>query len=175
MYRIYGLSPHSDAIDFDRYLSFIHPDDLQKVRDTIQTCLETHQPYDYYHRIVLRDGTVKIIHSKGEALLDKHGKPYKLVGTAQDATERQALMQNLLQSELLYKQAQAIAHIGNWTYIFSDKKMAWSDELYRIYGCHPLLCFMRYLNSITIELSSWEFASSIALLFFSVRSSRSSG
>jgi PAS domain S-box-containing protein len=137
LYRIYGVNPGTETIDYDRYLSFIHPDDIHKVESTIQKCLETHQPYDYYHRIILKNGTIKTIHSKGEALLDKNGIPYKLVGTAQDATERQALIQNLQRSDALYKQAQAIAHIGNWTYHFSNHKMTWSDELFRIYGLEP--------------------------------------
>lgn len=137
LYRIYGLNPYTDVLDYKKYLSFIHPDDLGKVTSAIQTCLETHEPYDFYHRIILENGTIKSIHSKGEALLDKKGSPYKLVGTGQDATERQALIQNLQLSDTLYKQAQAIAHIGNWTYQFADQKMTWSEELFRIYGLEP--------------------------------------
>ncbi|MBC7827933.1 MAG: PAS domain-containing protein [Chitinophagaceae bacterium] len=137
LYRIYGLTPQTETMEYGRYLSFIHPDDLESVTTTIQACMQTHQSYDFYHRIVLENGTIKTIHSKGEALLDKNGQPYKLVGTAQDETERQTLIQNLQRSDALYKQAQAIAHIGNWTYHFTDKKMTWSDELYRIYGLEP--------------------------------------
>jgi PAS domain S-box-containing protein len=137
VYRIYGLVPQSERIAYDRYLTFIHPDDFEKVTSNIQQCLETHQPYDFYHRIILEDGTIKIVHSKGEALLDKHGNPHKLVGTAQDETERQTLIQKLQESDALYKQAQGIAHVGNWTYYLADKKMIWSDELYRIYGLEP--------------------------------------
>lgn len=147
LYRIYGLDPNSEAITYTRYLTFIHPDDLEEVQSTIANCLSTHQPYDFYHRVILEDGTVKTIHSKGEALLDKQGEPYKLVGTGQDVTERQALIENLQLSDSLYKQAQAIAHIGNWTYRFSDQTMSWSDELFRIYGLEP--------NSIEITLDAF--------------------
>ena len=137
VYRIYGLVPQSESIAFDRYLTFIHPEDLEKVTVNIQQCLESHQPYDFYHRIILKDGTMKFVHSKGEALLDNHGVPYKLIGTAQDDTERQALIHKLQESDELYKQAQAIAHVGNWTYYIADKKITWSDELFRIYGLEP--------------------------------------
>lgn len=137
LYRIYGLDPASETITYNKYLSHIHPDDVTNVTDTIQKCLETHEPYDFYHRIILHDGTIKIIHSKGEALLDKNGLPYKLVGTGQDTTERQALIRDFQRSDALYKQAQAIAHIGNWTFHFADQSMTWSDELFRIYGLEP--------------------------------------
>ncbi|MGZ5134220.1 MAG: PAS domain-containing protein, partial [Flavitalea sp.] len=137
VYRIYGLVPQSERMEYNRYLSFIHPDDVEKVTSNIQQCLHSHQPYDFYHRIILDDGTIKTVHSKGEALLDKNGVPYKLIGTAQDETERQALIQKLQESDELYKQAQAIAHIGNWTFYIADGKMIWSDELFRIFGMEP--------------------------------------
>ena len=137
LYRIYGLDPAVDTISYGKYLSLIHPADVSDVTSTIQKCLETHEPYDFYHRIILTNGTIKIIHSKGEALLDKNGLPYKLVGTGQDATERQALIRDFQRSDALYKQAQAIAHIGNWTFHFTDQSMTWSDELFRIYGIAP--------------------------------------
>ena len=137
LYRIYSLDPEMETINYEKYLASVHPDDLQNVKNTIQNCLETHQAYDIYHRIVTANGTIKTIHAKGEALLDKKGIPYKLVGTAQDATERQVLLESLQRSDALYKQAQAIAHIGTWTYYFSDHTMTWSDELFRIYGLEP--------------------------------------
>ena len=43
----------------------------------------------------------------------------------------------LLHNENLYKQAQALTHIGNWSWNLGDGKIHWSDELYRIYGLEP--------------------------------------
>ena len=37
----------------------------------------------------------------------------------------------------LYKQAQLIAHLGNWSMDIKSKRLSWSDELYRIYGLDP--------------------------------------
>ena len=144
VYRIYGLVPQSEKIDYTRYLSFIHPEDLEKVTVNIEKALREQKPYDFYHRIILPDGTVKIVHSKGEIIKDSSGRVTKLVGTAQDVTERQELISSLQQSDALYRQAQAIAHIGNWTYNLEEDAMNWSDELYRIFG---------------LETQSGEFAS----------------
>ncbi|MBP6730626.1 MAG: PAS domain S-box protein [Chitinophagales bacterium] len=43
----------------------------------------------------------------------------------------------LQQSEDLYKQAQALTHIGNWSWYIQDDKILWSDEMYRICGLQP--------------------------------------
>lgn len=45
--------------------------------------------------------------------------------------------QGLMQNEHLYKQAQELSHIGNWTWLVKEGKILWTDELYRIYGLDP--------------------------------------
>jgi PAS domain S-box-containing protein len=39
----------------------------------------------------------------------------------------------------LYKQAQALAHIGNWQWNLETKKLTWSDEIFKIYDLEPQL------------------------------------
>jgi PAS domain S-box-containing protein len=39
------------------------------------------------------------------------------------------------ESQLL--EAQALSHVGNWIWDFENKKLVWTDELYRIYGLIP--------------------------------------
>lgn len=43
----------------------------------------------------------------------------------------------LQQRDELYKQAQALTHIGNWSWYIETGKVLWSDEMYRIYGLQP--------------------------------------
>ena len=37
----------------------------------------------------------------------------------------------------LYKQAQSLAHIGNWLWDLQNDKLIWSDELYKMYELEP--------------------------------------
>jgi PAS domain S-box-containing protein len=104
MYRIYGLVPQSEEISFDRFLSFIHPEDREKRIAEIQQALETKHADDYTMRIVNEDGTVKVLQGKGELLVDENGKPYKLVGTCQDITKQHALNEQLKQNEETFRQ-----------------------------------------------------------------------
>ncbi|MGZ8544090.1 MAG: PAS domain-containing sensor histidine kinase, partial [Flavisolibacter sp.] len=61
------------------------------------------------------------------------GQPVMMMGTAQDITERQLLIERLQESETLYKQAQSLAHIGNWSHDVASGEFTWSDEMYHIY------------------------------------------
>jgi signal transduction histidine kinase len=47
------------------------------------------------------------------------------------------LVDSLHISDGLYKQAQALTHIGNWSWSLADNTILWSDEMYRIYGLEP--------------------------------------
>ncbi|HEY0679489.1 MAG TPA: PAS domain-containing protein [Chitinophagaceae bacterium] len=88
MFRIYGLSPQSEEINFERFASFIHPEDKEELFNTIQNCLSSHEAYDLYHRIILPEGEIKYLHARGRVQTDSTGQPSQMVGTGQDVTQR---------------------------------------------------------------------------------------
>jgi PAS domain S-box-containing protein len=47
-------------------------------------------------------------------------------------------VERLEESQTLYKQAQALTHIGNFVWELEKNKLTWSDELYRIYDLDPV-------------------------------------
>ncbi len=133
MYRIYGLEPQSEEVNYETYISHIHPDDQETRKQQVQRVFETGEPEEHHYRIVTPAGNIKILHTKSEIQMDADGKPLRMMGTCQDVTEKQTLIDKLQHSERLYKQAQAMSHIGNWNWDFDSKKVEWSDEIYRIY------------------------------------------
>lgn len=61
----------------------------------------------------------------------------KVIGTKcffRNVTEKKKAEANLRQSEFKLKEAQAIAHLGNWEVDLINHKESWSDEMYKIYG-----------------------------------------
>ncbi len=55
----------------------------------------------------------------------------------QEIKERQRASVALKRSENSLKQAQRIAHIGNWDWNLVNNELFWSDEIYRIFGIEP--------------------------------------
>lgn len=53
---------------------------------------------------------------------------------SRDISERKMAEETLKQSEMRLKDAQAIAHIGNFEVDLKDHSEIWSDEMYEIYG-----------------------------------------
>lgn len=87
LYRVFGV-PREAKIDYALYMSRIHPEDRALVSETIQRAMDSHATYSVQHRIVLDDGGARVVHSLGEVVLDESGRPVRLIGTAQDVTER---------------------------------------------------------------------------------------
>src|ERR1035437_4775066 len=112
--RIYGLSPEDNKQTFETWISFIHPDDLEYVMKIVNESQKTLINSKMNHRIVLKDGTIKHIHSESKFKMDSTGKPIGLNGIAQDITERKKAKEKLLLSESTLKKAQEIARIGSW-------------------------------------------------------------
>jgi PAS domain S-box-containing protein len=86
--RILGHEPGSEDVSYELYLSSVHPDDRDMVVRTIERADEAHTPFAFEHRVLLPDGRVRWLLSRGRADTDESGKPIRMLGTAQDITER---------------------------------------------------------------------------------------
>lgn len=137
LYRIYGLDPEKDTINFELAGSFNHPDDTPIVRHHTKTAIDNREPFDFHYRITSKDGFQKILHARGTMILDNTGKAVLVMGTTQNVTERQELIQKLKKNESIYKQAEELANMGNWSWDVKNNSLSWTDHLYRIYGLEP--------------------------------------
>ena len=61
-----------------------------------------------------------------------------------DITVRKNASESLILSEKRLKEAQRIACIGNWELKLADKKLVWSDEIYRIFEINPNIAGVTY-------------------------------
>ena len=133
LYRIYGLEPQSEQLTYEKYLSFVHPDNREKVKQQIEHSLQTHESYELTHKLIRKNGEVRIIRATGEVLTDANNQPISFFGTVQDITEQQQLIDRLQESEKQFKQAQSLARLGNWSMDVKTKKITWSEEMFNIY------------------------------------------
>ncbi len=64
---------------------------------------------------------------------DLSGKIISVLGIGRDVTERKHIEMVLEKSEQSLKEAQRIAHVGNWDVDMVNDMLTWSDETYRIW------------------------------------------
>ena len=86
--RIFGIEPGTFGGTNAALLALVHPDDVASKETADRRSREGAAPYSVTYRITRPDGTQRLVHVEGEAIRDGSGNPVRLVGTAQDITER---------------------------------------------------------------------------------------
>jgi PAS domain S-box-containing protein len=69
----------------------------------------------------------------------------------QEVRERKRAEETLKRSENSLKQAQRMAHLGNWDWNIVNNELFWSDEIYRIFGIEPYkfdATYEAFLNTV---------------------------
>jgi PAS domain S-box-containing protein len=82
---------------------------------------------------------------------DETGRCRYFVAIERDVTERKRAERALRRSEARLKEAQRVANIGSWEWNVAERKVMWSDELYRIFGLAPqsvAITLQTFLNCI---------------------------
>jgi diguanylate cyclase (GGDEF)-like protein/PAS domain S-box-containing protein len=87
MCRIFGLPPQSRQTNLDIFLHCVHPEDRDRVKQSLEEALRLGSPCSIDHRIIRMDGSERVVHEQAEVTLGVDGKPARLIGTVQDITE----------------------------------------------------------------------------------------
>ena len=91
-------TPGAVALPFRKMMEAIPAADRERVDQTIKNTLQTHEPFDVDHRIVRRDGTIRVVRSRGQIVAGQDGSA-RLVGTTHDITDLRLAHEKLRHSE----------------------------------------------------------------------------
>ncbi len=129
MYRVYGLKPQEREVSYEGFLQRVHPDDRDYADKVIQEAYRTRQPFSFFHRIVLPDGTMRTLHGRGEVFTDENGVPVKMSGTGQDVTDAKLAQEALYEQTLLYESLlKAQSELGDGVAITDEGRFVFANE-----------------------------------------------
>ncbi|MGE5497952.1 MAG: PAS domain S-box protein [Syntrophothermus sp.] len=88
LFHILGLEHLKEAPDLEKLKKMIHPDDLDKTVKKIQRIIENKVTEHDEYRIVLKDNSIKYIHTVCHPTVNDSGEVEMITGTVMDITER---------------------------------------------------------------------------------------
>ncbi|WP_411963938.1 PAS domain S-box protein [Haloferax sp. YSMS24] len=115
--RLFGLRPDEFEGTYEGVIKRVHPDDVADLTRSLKLVLEESKPYSGEFRILLPDGGIRWIGSRGE-LYDDGSNPIRMVGVATDITEQKQLEQELRASEELHRTT--LSNITDTVFITDD-------------------------------------------------------
>ncbi|MEY2830041.1 MAG: hypothetical protein RIQ33_1899 [Bacteroidota bacterium] len=113
---------------FDDYLSFIHPDDKDSVKQNFeQTIANNNYDFKADRKIITQKGNVKYIEIIGKSIT-KNGTVKRVFGTIRDITEEKTKLLGLFEQELRLKEIKRALKVGTWQYDFRKHQAHFSIE-----------------------------------------------
>lgn len=104
-YAILGFEENSEA-SLERFLTVVHPDDTVKTQQAYATLLNSSGgEYDFDTRVVLPDGSIKILEIRGKVGFDNNSQPIRVYGTMQDITSQKHIEEELIKAKQIAENA----------------------------------------------------------------------
>jgi PAS domain S-box-containing protein len=88
LYRIFGLDPREDEPSLESFFALVHPDDRSSMEAMGAEVDTDHEPFTHQYRIIRPTGETIVVQASGKVIVDDAGQATKMIGTAQDITER---------------------------------------------------------------------------------------
>jgi PAS domain S-box-containing protein len=100
-FRIFGYRPGQIEASNENFFHVVHPDDREQTIAAMSQAICQGTAFGIDHRILLPDGTERIVHEQAEFVSDASGRPSKMVGTVRDITEHMQAKQEIKLRPLL--------------------------------------------------------------------------
>ena len=129
IFRIIEEIPDKEKISIDYFLSFVHPEDRQKVNNYNIRDLLNNSNQDLRYRIISKNGTLKYILEKRSIVFEKN-KISRIIGIAQDITtnviseQKLTTTKNLLSNTISSIKDGFVILDKNSNYLYTNKQAA---------------------------------------------------
>lgn len=147
---IHGIEPGAFNGNLETGMSFIHPDDLNYMREIAQQLLDNRKPIACEYRIIAKDKKEKVLRCDQQIIVDDKGEIIQIMGFCQDITGLKRAEEQTQRQQYYLEKAQEIGAIGTWELDIVQNILTWTDQNYRNFGV-PLgtpLTYETFLNQV---------------------------
>jgi signal transduction histidine kinase/GAF domain-containing protein len=114
-FRIFACDPSAEPT-FELVLQRTHPEDRRMVRELIDRVSNEKEDFDFEHRLLMPDGSVKYLRVVGHPSTKDDSGRFEFVGAVTDITERKLAEKALQEKEVSLHETQTeLAHVSRVT------------------------------------------------------------
>ncbi|NEJ83775.1 PAS domain-containing protein, partial [Rhizobium leguminosarum] len=96
---LFGMTPDEFKGTYDAVMACVHPDDCERLKQTLEQCKEQDTFHDLEYRVIWPDSSEHMMAAHGRVYRDlKTGQPIKMAGVCLDITERKKLEQERMEA-----------------------------------------------------------------------------
>jgi len=100
-YEIFGNKKISSYVNVNEFLSYVHPDDKERILKEFNTVIENKKvSHKTEYRIIKSNKKISWIEETSEIIYCKDGKPDRMIGVLQDITDRKLAEKELEQKNI---------------------------------------------------------------------------
>ena len=107
-----GYAEDEFANVYAAFEAHLHPEDVCRVQEVIQSHLTHRLPYDLEYRLRTKDGPYRWFSGRGQALWDDKGTATRMAGSIRDITERKQAEEAMRVSEERFRTLSSASPIG---------------------------------------------------------------
>ncbi|HEY9806388.1 MAG TPA: MASE1 domain-containing protein, partial [Candidatus Obscuribacterales bacterium] len=122
IYRILGQQPGSFEPSLEAFLEYVHPEDRELVKSSIEAALFQQQPYSIDYRLILPDGSNRTVYEQAAVT------SLYITSTVQDITDRKQAEAALRSSEERFSKAFHASPVGISICTLTDARFLDANE-----------------------------------------------
>jgi PAS domain S-box-containing protein len=137
--QMLGYDPSEFTADLDQWSRLLHPDDNAREQALMRAHLDGEtSEYVAERRLRRKNGTYAWLMIAGritERSID--GEPIRMTGVNVDLSAQKEAEARLQRASRQLEEAQAIAHMGSWSFNTTSGGIEWSRQTYELFGRNP--------------------------------------
>lgn len=137
IWNLLGREPGCEEPGAKAWMELVHPDDRQRIQQTLTVLLAEGTDYYDEFRIVQPTGAIVWLASKGQVYRDAVGQAERFLGINIDITERKRIEEALQASAERLSLALTAAKLGDWCWDVVTNRITISERTAEILGIPP--------------------------------------
>lgn len=148
-YYIHDTTPDSFNPSYQKWRELIPKDDFSVIEEMLTKTFEAKERYyrGSYH-IRTQTGEIRWIESLGEVIYDNDGRPLRLIGTAQDCSERVRAQEQIARDRRRLELALEAGELGFWDWNIATGEVQFGGQWANMLGYE--------LHEIEPHVRAWE-------------------